>query len=336
MKPFPGRKLTDFLRLIRFPNLMIVALTMILMRYAIIKPILTALPVEMNDMPLLLTRMELQLPWYDFLILIVSTILITAGGYVINDYFDIRTDLINKGRVIVGNTISRRAAMSYHNIFNLLGVAGGFYISGRIGYWWLGVLFLLISGLLYFYSTTYKRQFLIGNLIVAFLTALVPFMVVICDALPVYRLYAATTVSFPGVALLFYWVGGFALFAFLTTLIREIIKDMEDYEGDQSLERRTLPVVSGLRNTKTVVVLLSVVEILLLYMVWFRYLTDKITLAYITLLILVPFILVIVKVITGRNRKEFSRVSLLIKLIMLFGILYSVVAGVIITTGKVY
>jgi len=336
MKPFHGNKLTEFLRLIRFSNLLIVALTMILMRYAIIRPILGALPIEMSDMPLILTRMQLQLSWYDFLILILSTVFITAGGYVINDYFDIRTDIINKGKVIVGNTISRRRAMAYHNLFNLLGVAGGFYVAGRIGYWWLGVMFLLISGLLYFYSTTYKRQFLIGNLIVAFLTALVPFMVVICDALPINRAYSGSAVSFPGVSLLFYWVGGFAFFAFLTTLIREIIKDMEDYEGDQSFGRRTLPVVSGLLTTRIIIIILSVITLSLLYLVWYRYLTDKISLAYITLFIFVPFVFVIVKVITGKNRKELHKASTFIKLIMLFGILYSVIAGAIITTGKVY
>ena len=129
--------------------------------------------------PGMLSPMVLQTKWFDFIILVLSTVLITAGGYVINDYFDIRTDLINRGSIIVGNTISRRKAMMYHNLFNILGVAGGFYVAWRIGYFWLGVLFLLVSGLLYFYSATYKRQFLIGNIVVAFLTAMVPLMVVV-------------------------------------------------------------------------------------------------------------------------------------------------------------
>ncbi|HUW93443.1 MAG TPA: UbiA family prenyltransferase, partial [Bacteroidales bacterium] len=181
MKLFPGKNTKDFFRLIRLSNLIIVALTMMLMRYAVIRPLLNALPVELSDAPLVLTRMTFQLGWFDFMMLVLSTVLITAGGYVINDYFDIRTDLINRGSVIVGNTISRRMAMLYHNIFSFLGVAGGFYVSARIGYFWLGTIFLLVSGLLYFYSVTYKRQFLIGNLIVAFMTAMVPFMVVLFD-----------------------------------------------------------------------------------------------------------------------------------------------------------
>jgi len=336
MKLSPGKNLTDFLRLIRLPNLIIVALTMIMMRYAIIRPILNALPVELQDMPLLITRMSLQLRWYDFMILLLSTVLIAAGGYVINDYFDIRTDLINRGSVIVGNTVTRRKAMMYHNVFNFMGVAGGIYVSARIGNMWLGVLFLLVSGLLYFYSATYKRQFLIGNIIVAFLTALVPFLVVIFDALPVYRHFSVTTVAFPGVSLLFYWVGGFSLFAFLTTLIREIIKDMEDYEGDKAFERKTLPVISGILTSKIVVISLSMITLALLYIVWFLYLTDFITLGYITILIFMPYIWVMIKVITGRSRKDFEIASRLVKFTMLSGILYSLVAGAIITSGKVF
>lgn len=336
MKRFPGSNLLDFFRLIRLPNLVIVALTMMLMRYAIIRPILHAMPLESLDIPVDLARMELQLRWFDFLILVLSTVFITAGGYVINDYFDIRTDLINRGSVIVGNTIPRRTAMMYHNVFNFIGVAGGFYIGIRIGYWWLGVMFLLISGLLYFYSTTYKRQFLIGNFIVALLTALVPFLVVLCDALPVHKFYSVRAESFPGVSILFYWVGGFSLFAFLTTLIREIVKDIEDYDGDFALGRKTLPVVSGILTARVVVVLLALIEIILLYLVWYKYLSNRITLAYITLFLSVPFVLVIVKIITGKTKKAFHSVSLLVKIIIVAGILYSVVAGAIITTGKVY
>jgi 4-hydroxybenzoate polyprenyltransferase len=324
------------LTLVRLPNLLIVALTMILMRYAVIKPLLNAMPVSMADSPLIITRMTFQLGWFDFLILVLSTVLITAAGYVINDYFDIRADLINRGSIIVGNTITRRMAMLYHNIFNILGVIGGTYVSARIGYIWLGIFFILTSGLLYFYSATYKRQFLIGNLIVAFLTAMVPMMVVIYDAAPIYSHYAASIISFPGVAILFYWVGGFALFAFLTTLIREIIKDMEDFEGDQTLERNTLPVKAGLLVSRIVVLCLSLGTLFLLYLIWYRYLGDKITLAYISILIALPLLWVMYKVLTGKEKHRLHSASRLMKVIMLAGILYSLVAGGIITSGKIF
>ena len=171
-------KFSSFLKLIRAQNLIIVALTMVLMRYAIIEPILGLLPYIAvgASVP---EVMQLQFRLVDFIILMFSTLAITAAGYVINDYFDIRTDLVNRGKVIVGTKIARRRAMMWHNIFNGLGIVGGFYVSYRIGFLWLGIFFLLISGLLYFYSATYKRQFLLGNFIVSLLTAAVPFLVVV-------------------------------------------------------------------------------------------------------------------------------------------------------------
>ncbi|MFZ2287932.1 MAG: geranylgeranylglycerol-phosphate geranylgeranyltransferase [Bacteroidales bacterium] len=335
MKHSRGERIKDVMTLVRLPNLLVVAVTMMLMRYAILRPLLDALPVTLAGEPPVVTTMTFQLGWFDFVILVIATCLITAAGYVINDYFDIRADLINRGSIIVGNTITRRMAMMYHNVLNILGVIGGTYVSARIGYVWLGIFFILISGLLWFYSTTYKRQFLIGNIIVAMLVAMVPMMVVVYDAAPIYAYYSQVTVSFPGVSILFYWVGGFAIFAFLTTLIREIIKDMEDCEGDRETGRRTLPVVSGLITCKSVVMILSLFTVVALYIVWFRYLNDRVTLAYITILLVVPFALVIYKVITGKEQHHFHYASRLMKLIMFFGIIYALVAGAIITSGKI-
>jgi 4-hydroxybenzoate polyprenyltransferase len=336
MKHFPGKILSDFIRLIRLPNLLLVALTMILMRYAIVRPVLNALPVEMADTPGIISGMELQTSWLDFIILIISTVLITAAGYVINDYFDIRTDLINRGSIIVGNTISRRMAMMYHNLFNILGVVGGFYLSFKTGYFWLGVIFLLVSGLLYFYSATYKRQFLIGNIVVAVLTALVPLMVVLFEAPSVFRFYSLNAISFPGVSLLFAWVGGFALFAFMTTLIREIVKDIEDFEGDSTFGRNTLPVVAGIMVSKIVAEALIAITIFLLYLVWYIYMTDLLTLGYITVFIFIPCLFAGIKILKSNTKKGLHQASRTIKLIMLAGVLYSVVAGIIITTGKFF
>src|SRR5664279_1443589 len=145
-----------FLNLIRWQNLLMVILTMVLMRYAVLAPVISKIGVILikgsgEEIP-----MSLQFPWYDFILLVAATVFITAGGYVINDYFDIKTDLINKGKVIVGTKIPRRKAMMWHSIFNIVGVAAGFYVSYKSGYIWLGSLFLLTSGLLYFYSASYK------------------------------------------------------------------------------------------------------------------------------------------------------------------------------------
>src|SRR4030042_5064531 len=176
----PGN-MREFLKLIRWPNLLIVILTMVLMRYAVIESLLgkiIVIPLSGTGEGIPVT---LQFPWYYFVLLVAATVFITAGGYVINDYFDIKTDLINRGKVLVGTKIPRRKAMMWHNIFNIAGVAAGAWISLKAGYIWMGLLFLLVSGLLYFYSASYKRQFLIGNVIVAILTAMVPLLVIIYE-----------------------------------------------------------------------------------------------------------------------------------------------------------
>lgn len=335
MKHSRGEKVRDLMTLVRLPNLVVVALTMMLMRYAIIRPLLGAMPVTLAGDQAIIETMTFRLGWIDFVILVVSTCLITAAGYVINDYFDIRADLINRGSIIVGNTITRRMAMMYHNLFNILGVIGGTYVSARVGFVWLGIFFVLISGLLWFYSTTYKRQLLVGNIIVALLVAMVPMIVVVYDAGPIYRYYSRAAVDFPGVAVLFWWVGGFALFAFMTTLIREIIKDMEDCEGDRETGRKTLPVIAGLTVCRLLVVILSLTTIVLLFVVWHRFVHDRITLVYISLLLVVPLAIVIYKVLAGKEKQQIHLASSLMKLVMLFGILYSLVAGAIITSGNI-
>lgn len=320
-----------FLKLIRWQNLLIVALTMVLMRYAVLESLLSKISVIMAKDSGSEVPMALQFPWYNFILLVASTVFITAGGYVINDYFDIKTDLINKGRVIVGTKIPRRQAMMWHNIFNLVGVSIGFYISYKAGYFWLGSLFLIVSGLLYFYSASYKRQFLIGNIIVALLTAIVPLLVVFYEWPALYRYYTLNAVTLPGINFVFYWIGGFALFAFITTLTREIIKDIEDFEGDVAYGRNTVPVVLGILSAKVVSGSLIIVTIALLYLAWFFFINDNITLIYISAAIVLPLLVVVYKIIFSNNRKQLHNASSIMKIVMLTGILYSVVVKVILT-----
>jgi len=273
--------------------------------------------------------MVLQFPWYHFVILVAATVMITAGGYVINDYFDIKTDLINRGEVIVGTKVPRRQAMMWHNILNIAGVSAGFYISWRSGYFWLGVIFLIASGLLYFYSASYKRQFLIGNIVVAVLTAVVPLIGVLFEWPALYRYYTVNAAWLPPLKILFYWVGGFAIFAFLTTLIREIIKDIEDFEGDMAYGRNTIPVITGVMTAKILSVSLIIITVLLLYLVWYFFLNDKITLVYLSCAVVIPLILVVVRLMTGTGKKQLHSASTLMKVVMLTGLLYSVVVKVI-------
>jgi 4-hydroxybenzoate polyprenyltransferase len=322
----------SFFNLIRWKNLAIVVLTMVLMRYAVIEPVIAKLGVILvnsgtgEEIPVVL-----QFNLFYFILLIISTVFITAGGYVINDYFDIKTDLINKGKVIVGTKIPRRQAMMWHNVFNILGVAGGFFISYKAGYVWFGALFLIVSGLLYFYSASYKRQFLIGNILVAVLTAMVPLLVVFFEWPALYRFYKVNALSVPDINIVFYWVGGFALFAFLTTLTREIVKDIEDYEGDEVFGRNTLPIIIGVLSSKLVTICLNVITIVLLYLTWYFFLHDNITLIYVSVFIVLPLLFTIYYVIVSNDKSQLHKASTLMKLVMITGILYSIVVKVLLT-----
>jgi 4-hydroxybenzoate polyprenyltransferase len=320
-----------FLNLIRWQNLLIVILTMLLMRYAVLESLISKISVVLKAGTGTQVTMILQFPWYDFLLLIAATTFITAGGYVINDYFDIKTDLINKGKVIIGTKIPRRLAMMWHNIFNIIGVGLGFYISWKAGNIWIGSVFLIVSGLLYFYSASYKRQFLIGNIIVAILTAMVPMLVAFFEWAAVYRYYYFKAISLPELDFIFYWVGGFALFAFLTTLTREIIKDIEDFEGDREFGRNTVPIMIGVLYAKIVSISLIIITIILLYLTWYFFINDNITLIYVSGAIVLPLIYAIYLLVISSDKKQLHSASRCMKIVMLTGLLYSVLVKVILT-----
>ena len=311
-----------YLKLIRYPNLIIVVLTQYLMRWGIIEPML-----EVN-------RFDLQLDSFHFFLLVLSTVCITAAGYVINDYFDTHTDLLNRPReVLVGTKIHRRFAMIFHLALNMVGIGLGLYLSFHVGIPYLGLIFPLVAGVLWFYSTTYKRQFLVGNILVALLTALVPLMVVVFE-IPMLNeeykeLLLQQNMNF---MYLFHWVLVFAFFAFIMNLMREIVKDIEDYEGDRVYGRNSLPVILGVKASKNIVNLLILSTLAGLNYLYFSYLEDTITLIYFSLFLYLPFIFLAVKNIKATDRVDFKFIGNVLKVIMLFGVLYALVARYIIQT----
>jgi 4-hydroxybenzoate polyprenyltransferase len=199
----------------------------------------------------------------------------------------------------------------------------------------MGTLFLLVSGLLYFYSASYKRQFLVGNVIVAVLTAMVPMLVVLYEAPFLFSYYAVNALKIPALSIIFWWVGGFAAFAFITTLTREIIKDIEDFEGDVAYGRNTIPVVIGILTTKIVTVCLIIITIEMLCLSWYFFVSDYVTLVYLSAFVVIPLFIVIYQVIMSQSRKQLHSASRLMKIIMLTGILYSVVVKILITYNLV-
>ncbi len=310
----------NFLRLIRYKNLLIIVLTQYLMRFSIIKPILEVY------------EFKLQFSELHFFFLVMATVFITAAGYVINDYFDTKTDLVNRPEtVIIGTKLNRRWGILLHIIFNVIGIGLGAYISFYIGIPMLTMVFVLITGILWFYSTTYKRQFLIGNIIVAILTALVPLIVILFEIPLLNKEYGLLMQEMKAdFTHIIIWVSAFALFAFLLTLIREIIKDVEDFEGDSVYGRKTMPIVFGVLNTKIVIITFVLLTVFSLLYINFRFLNDRITLGYFVVMIILPLIYLVYAIISAENKKDYHKASNLSKIIMLAGIMYALVANYII------
>jgi 4-hydroxybenzoate polyprenyltransferase len=310
----------EILKLIRIQNLIIVAATQYLMRFAIIRPIL-----KVSDF-------SLQFSEFDFFILVFSTLCLTAAGYVINDYFDTKTDAYNKPeKVVVGRSVSRRSAMALHFVLNVLGILGGFYASFVIGHLKFGFIFILITGILWYYSTTYKRQFLIGNILVALLTAMVPLMVILFELPLLINAYAEILIANnANLNHVLYWVLAFSFFAFITTLIREIIKDMEDFEGDNAYGRNTLPIVLGINYTKVIILFLISSTLAAFTLIYLKFLQGSaITLWYLLLVLVCPFLYLIYRIVKAKSKNDYRFASNLMKIIMLGGILYSLVAAYI-------
>jgi len=321
-----------FLQLVRWPNLLIIIATQYLMRYAILETLLNNIYVLNNKELVKVPEMELQLSNFQFLLLVTSTVFLTAAGYVINDYFDTKTDNLNRpNRVVVGKSISRRTTMTIHLVLNVLGIALGFYLSWSIDMLFLGFIFILVSGLLWFYSTTYKRQFLIGNLLVAFLTGLVPFMVALFEIPVLMETYNAIMLDFDiNLNHILVWIGGFSFFAFITTLIRELVKDMEDFEGDRAYGRRSLPIVLGLNVSKIIVLSLILINSFSLLFIVIFYLSDFVTFIYMIVALLLPMVILMIRLWKADSSKSYHLASLLTKLIMLTGLAYAILAHIII------
>lgn len=231
------------------------------------------------------------------LLLSVSTILIAAAGYIINDYYDVKIDLINKpDRVVIGKNIPRRFAILFHTVLSVSGVGIGFLLS-----WKIGVVNFLSAFLLWLYSNYLKRQPFIGNLSVALLTGLSIWLINV--------LYSVTNQL----------VTIYALFAFFMTLIREIIKDIEDLKGDNSFGCKTLPIVWGIRKTKALIYILMAT--LIVAVVSLNRLYVGLPMQYFLVLLFIPMGFLLVKLVRADTVRDFDFLSQVCKVIMLLGIL---------------
>ena len=307
----------NFLKLIRWQNLAIICITMFLLRYCLLFPLL-----EAKSISSLLSH-------FHFVLLVLATVLFSAAGYIINDVYDVDTDKVNKPeKIIVGKYISVKLAENLNLVFNIIAIGIGIYLSFALNLRFISILGVLIAGMLYFYSTTYKGVLLMGNIIIAIFSALVPFIILIAELPLLYSKYHAFIIpSGFNFNFLIAWFGYYSLFAFLISLIREIIKDMEDFEGDTSYGKHTLPVKYRIVVSKIVVSSLITIFVAFILYVLFKYLYNPITIVYASILVIAPIIYTAWLVFRATDKKNYAKASFTCKLIMVIGLLYVVLAN---------
>jgi 4-hydroxybenzoate polyprenyltransferase len=272
-----------FLKLIRTFNLIILAFTQYMCRYFIIGKGTVSL-------------YEIATDW-KFFLLVLCTVFVAAAGYIINDYYDVKIDLINKPkRVVLGKVLHRRIALVSHFILNTLACLFAFFLG-----WKIFTIIVLTTMLMWFYANQLKRTALIGNLLISVLTGLSVYM-------PVFLFGTGQK------TLLLY-----AFFAFFISLIREIIKDMEDMKGDEEFGCKTLPIIWGIRKTKIVIYAVSFLFVSSISMILIH---TELTIQLYFLIFPAPvFFWLLIKLSKADTSTQFLKLSFLCKCIMVAGVI---------------
>jgi 4-hydroxybenzoate polyprenyltransferase len=291
-----------WLQLIRWKNLLIIFLTQWLAWWCVVTPV----------EPTVLSP-------FHFLLIGLSTVLIAAAGYIINDYFDIQTDTINKPeKMVLVTAIPRKQAISAHAALNVLALLLAGFVAAK-AHSYMGLLLQVGSiALLWFYSTHFKRQYVSGNIVISVLTALTILILVVYE--PALHAGGALRLHFPchGVWVLCFY----AYFAFMLTWMREVVKDMEDHIGDEASGCVTMPIRRGLQFAARFTVALAVVVILSLAIGVAALASRHYVLLpyYCSALLILPLILWSVYFYRGRGKAHYHKASGMLKLIMLLGV----------------
>ena len=298
-----------YLKLIRYQNLLMIALMQLIVFFGFLK---------MQDIPLALAL-------WQYYLLIVSTVCIAAGGYIINDIMDQDTDTENKPqKVIVGKTVNEGFAYNLYVVFTIIGVGIGFYLSRIIMRPNFVTVFILCAALLYIYATNFKQIIILKNVIVAFLLA---FSIIIID---LFMIFPATDITnreqmHPVFSVLI----DFATIGFILNFIREIVKDLEDTKGDNNQGINTLPVAFGTSKTSKLVFVLSFVPVLCILYYVYNYLFQlQYATVYILGFLIGPLLYFMIKIWSAKTKNDFHHLSNVLKLVIFFGIISIAVIGI--------
>jgi len=181
---------------------------------------------------LIKTPNEVLLNW-EFILLTASITMLAAAGYLINDYYDQKIDLINRpDRVIVGIHLRRRRALAAHMGLSILAIMIGLWIDR-----WLGLFNFFASFMLWLHSNYFRRVLLLGNIMVALMHVMI--ILVVATYFQVYNTYLLA----------------YSLFAFVAIFIREVVKDLRGVKGDATHGAETISVTWGIRTAKKLIYL---------------------------------------------------------------------------------
>jgi len=299
------RLIAAFLKLVRLPNLLFIALAQLLFQFCIYRRLYAGvIPADDN---------------YRFLLLVLASLLIAAAGYIINDYFDINIDEVNKpDRMVVDRHIHRRWAIAWHFMLSTTGILLTAIALPFFQKWYLVLANASCVALLWFYSTNFKKSLLVGNIVISLLTAWTILIIFFS------KLSLADAIGSQGMphARFFRLAFLYAGFAFIISLIREAIKDLEDVPGDQKYGCRTMPIVWGANAAKVytatwLIILLGLLIVLQFYILQFRWWW---TILYSVALVIIPLVLILVKLRKARSITAYHELSRWTKFVMLTGI----------------
>ncbi len=290
-----------YLKIIRPINLLLIILAQFLFKYTLLEP----------------SQVNLALSPSSFFLFVLAIVFVAAGGNVINDIYDVDIDRINKpSKVYMGTRISEKNAFNYYMLLTILGVGIGFYISNSVGKPALSVLFIGTAALLYVYASTLKSMLLVGNVIISALVALSLVMLILFDIFPALNeTQRMQQLQLSGVI----WY--YAVAAFYINLIREIVKDIQDVNGDKNGGRMTLPIALGISRSSMLVFILGLFAFfMVLFFSYYELYRHQLLLFYFLFFLGGTLLLFCIKSWHAEKRKHFRFLSLLLKIILLLGV----------------
>jgi len=292
----------DYLQFIRWKNVLILLLTLGLIKYALF-----------NSMTLNVTLDDLH-----FGLLAISVVCIAVAGYIINDIYDVEADAINKPQqVFVGKKVSRDKAYNMYLACNSAGLISGMYLSYHVGHTSYFIIYLLTSLLLYQYAKDFKKRYVAGNLVISFVVLLSIALPLVFDVLP-----ATNSYNRGSQVRMFEVVSVIAVYGFFLTLLREIVKDLEDVKGDTRIGARSFAIVLGEAKTRKLLLILGALVLTGVVVTAFLMRDHNLKVSlYLTIFVGVPLLYFLYYIYVAKDKKAYHRCSGLLKLIMLFGIL---------------